>query len=906
MRFKTLLLLLLFLSSHATAQQEPADAQFKQLLQHLAEYKTDAPQEKVYLHLDKPYYVAGEDIWFKAYITVGPFNFLSAISNILYVELIDMQDKIVLSRRLPAVSGLSFGDFKLPDTLDEGSYRIRAYTNWMRNFDEALFFDKTVQIGNSLSNGLIVSSNFNYREEKDHRSKMIATIAIKDLDGRLFANRPVVYEISWGGKRASKGKVLLDEAGILHLETLFKEDEQPVDGILLLRIENDGNPALVKEIRIPKKDNPPDIQFYPEAGTLLANTFNRIGFSASDGQGKGLPVSGYIERAGEKLISFQSDHVGIGSFSINPEADKEYKAVIEFNGGLKIEKKLPMANTNGYTLAVNNAIESTIWAQIGASEGLVDGKTISLIAQQEGEVFYAAKSKLNKPDVTVGIPRKNLPSGIIELLLLDDHMNLLAKRSLLNFNQADLIPLLVSSSKNSYHTREKIELAIKAEGLDDSLHLGNFSIAVTNLTKIRDSLRKQDNILSALLLTSSTKQYIEEPGYYFEGKGKNVDLIRRLDDLMLTLKSDSSFWPKMKTGTFSKKPYQAEKEMQISGMVTRRNGNPEQGAKVTVISPQHITAVLDTLTDADGRFAFRDLVFFDSTRFVVQARDAKGKKNVLIKMDDLGQQKVSPNKNAPDEITETNKALGDYLKLSNRSLTELQKFGLLERSIQLDEVEVKATKENPAKYSANLNGPGNADQVISGDETFFAGCPTLDLCLNGRLLGVTFRNGVPESTRSPGRPMQIVVDGMYLDASVLNTIAPTDVASVEVLRNGGNTAIYGSFGANGVIIITTRRGDQPRKYDVELYTPGILTYQPQGLYQARLFRSPDYSQEEEKPGMKDLRTTIYWNPTVFTDKKGENHLSFYAADEPGVYQIVVEGMDTEGHLGRSVTYIRVE
>lgn len=905
MRFNILLWCLLFFSIHSYAQQQNVDARLKQLFQHFEQYQQAYPREKVYLHLDKPYYVAGEDIWFKAYITVGSFNFLSAISNILYVELINTQDKVVLSRRLPAVSGLSVGDFKLPDTLAEGSYRIRAYTNWMRNFDEALFFDRTLLIGNSLSNGLIVSSNFNYTEQ-DHASKMIATIVIKDLEGKLFANRQVVYEIRWDGKKTSKGKGQIDEAGILHLETLLKEDDWQQEGVLVLRVENGKDPALTKEICIPKKEMSSDITFYPEAEFLLANTFNRIGFLATDGRGKGLPVSGYIEQAGEKLISFESEHAGIGSFSLNPEAGKVYKAVAHFPDGRTIEKTLPLASSNGYTLAVNNAIENAVWVQVGASKELIDGKTVSLIAQQEGEVFYAAKSKLDKADLAIGIPRKNLPSGTMTLLLLDADLNLLAKRSVFNLNQTDLIPLKVLSNKKTYHTREKIELTIKADSLDDSLRLGTFSIAVTHLDKVRDSMRKQDNILSSLLLTSNTKQYIEGPGYYFGENEQQVDLKRQLDNLMLTLKPDSSFWPKVKTGVFPEKPYLAEKEMQISGVISKRNGDPLPEAKVTVISPQHITTILDTLTDANGRFAFRDLVFFDSTRFVVQARDAKGKKNVDIKMDDVGGQQVSLNKNAPDEVTQANQALGDYLKLSNRSLTELQKFGLLERSIQLDEVEVKATKENPAKYSANLNGPGNADQVISGDETFFNGCPTLDMCLNGRLMGVMFRNGVPYSTRSPNMPMQIVLDGMYMDASALNVIQPLDVASIEVLRNVGNTAIYGSFGAGGVIIITTRRGDQPRKYAAELYTPGILTYQPQGLYQARLFRSPDYSQEEEKPGMKDLRTTIYWNPDVFTDKMGTHNLSFYAANEPGVYQVVVEGMDTQGHLGRSITYIRVE
>jgi TonB-dependent SusC/RagA subfamily outer membrane receptor len=56
----------------------------------------------------------------------------------------------------------------------------------------------------------------------------------------------------------------------------------------------------------------------------------------------------------------------------------------------------------------------------------------------------------------------------------------------------------------------------------------------------------------------------------------------------------------------------------------------------------------------------------------------------------------------------------------------------------------------------------------------------------------------------------LVVDGMivstHMTSTTLGSINPTDVQRVEVLKDAGSTAIYGSRGANGVIIITTKRG----------------------------------------------------------------------------------------------------
>ncbi|MGY0039869.1 hypothetical protein [Pedobacter sp. NJ-S-72] len=64
-----------------------ADDPFENLLKKLSDYNEENPQEKVHLHLDKPYYAIGDNIWFKAYVTDNSTNQLSKISNILYVEL---------------------------------------------------------------------------------------------------------------------------------------------------------------------------------------------------------------------------------------------------------------------------------------------------------------------------------------------------------------------------------------------------------------------------------------------------------------------------------------------------------------------------------------------------------------------------------------------------------------------------------------------------------------------------------------------------------------------------------------------------------------------------------------------------------------------------------------------------
>src|ERR1700712_5588730 len=100
---------------------KPADELITKIATQLNNWTSDNPQEKVYLHTDKPYYAAGDDIWFKAYITVGPKHELSALSGALNVELIDDKDSIKQAIKVPVSVGLAHGDFALSDTLAEGN-----------------------------------------------------------------------------------------------------------------------------------------------------------------------------------------------------------------------------------------------------------------------------------------------------------------------------------------------------------------------------------------------------------------------------------------------------------------------------------------------------------------------------------------------------------------------------------------------------------------------------------------------------------------------------------------------------------------------------------------------------------------------------------------------------------------
>ena len=88
--------------------------------------------KKLTCNSTKPYYAAGDTMYFKAYVTMGQRHLPSQISGVLHVHLLNTKSKIDRSIKLQLDSGIAWGDFALPDSLPKGNYRVRAWTQWMR------------------------------------------------------------------------------------------------------------------------------------------------------------------------------------------------------------------------------------------------------------------------------------------------------------------------------------------------------------------------------------------------------------------------------------------------------------------------------------------------------------------------------------------------------------------------------------------------------------------------------------------------------------------------------------------------------------------------------------------------------------------------------------------------------
>lgn len=105
-------------------------------------------REKLFLHCDRKIYLTGETIWFKGYCFHGTFNLPVDVSKVMYIEILNDQNKSILSEKVRLSGGTGHGSIYIPRSIQTGTYYLRAYTRWMINFDPEYYFFERIFIVN--------------------------------------------------------------------------------------------------------------------------------------------------------------------------------------------------------------------------------------------------------------------------------------------------------------------------------------------------------------------------------------------------------------------------------------------------------------------------------------------------------------------------------------------------------------------------------------------------------------------------------------------------------------------------------------------------------------------------------------------------------------------------------------
>lgn len=142
------------LNSAIETLQEKTDT--LDIQQRILDYYRKVPQEQIYVHTDRPYYVPGDTVWFRAHLVDAVTHTPISRSRYVYVELLDNATDTLVQRVMVKCDsdGVFANAITLPRQLRSGCYTLAAYTQWMRNFPvERFFYKQLLVVGNTSLSG---------------------------------------------------------------------------------------------------------------------------------------------------------------------------------------------------------------------------------------------------------------------------------------------------------------------------------------------------------------------------------------------------------------------------------------------------------------------------------------------------------------------------------------------------------------------------------------------------------------------------------------------------------------------------------------------------------------------------------------------------------------------------------
>ncbi len=841
-------------------QQEinTATGELKNFVRNINIFNTIFPQEKVYLHLDNTGYFVGESIYFKAYVTRTDKGTPSDISRVLYVELLNTGGEVIEKRTLKIENGQAHGDIKLETEKVRlpGFYEIRAYTRYMTNWDYRGVFSRTVPV-------------FGMPEREG------------DYSGRKLFRPTYTYRLPD-----------------------YREKEQP---------DNEGL----------------NVTFYPEGGRLVKGIESRVAFRVTNEKGMPVDTVAYITGTDGNIVgTVGTVRDGCGWFAITPDS---VPYAFAFSTQKKAERfRLPQALPEGWAMNVDMLYRTdSIRIGVRTSRPGLAGDSLGLSLMNNGRVvrFHALPAEEN--DMEMIWPLQWLPGGVSQLTLFDRGGRIMAERMVFKHpgnNAGEKIN--IKPETEQLNLCGKVRFAVKTEPNT------TFSVSAIDVNTQAGSFK--GNILTYMLLASELKGYVHKPEFYFEADDRQH---RAAADLLMMVQG----WRRYDWETMSgNKPFlvrqPVEDGLYLTGKLNRVwKWNKTQDVEVAayLYNDKGQSFSGKTMTDSVGRYSFSLPEIEGRWDMVLKTRKDGELKSFYVAINrHFSPKKRQLNPYETDDTVYARLKQNVALRFNERPAdTLIRKYSALDKLLPEVEVKEKRIYENArAAWENEKNGSYRSniyyDCVQASEDILdwgveipdyrtwlkirnpFFGNNKLYKQNYGELLG---GENLEDSANNNGDRRAYEYDDIYPIIweyksrpilEVLNNFVPNsslrptnqempvfldEIKSIyicEDLERYRGYQVSKSFLSNPPVMLFIYTHQTPPLRD-----KGVRRTYFQGYNIPNTFEMNDYS---IMPPMEDFRRTLYWNPEVKTDEKGEAFIEFYNNSSCREIYLSAEGMTKEG------------
>ncbi|MBT8219341.1 MAG: hypothetical protein KJP00_05940 [Bacteroidia bacterium] len=732
-------------------------------------YHAQCPKTKVQLVFHQDKYTPGDTVFFKAYNITEDLLRISG-QQVAHVHLTDFAGTSLDYFKFLLKDGVGANQMVIPENAEPGYYLVTAYTDWMRNWGEDIFFEQII---------------------------------------------PVVSDQSF------------------------------------------------------QAANTPNIKAMPEGGILVAGVPNNIGIY-SNLENDNI----FLQDQNDIVIdTIRTDLKGLATYRFTPQQGMSY-VLRSQEQDLMI--KLPEVSSQAYTLELTSKKpkEDLIQFQASASPGAeIRNQKINVLVTSRGRVYNVAEfTQETRPFVPLNIPVSDLPEGIAQITLIGPQEQILASRPFY-VGKPNPINAIIKTDKEEFKPRAPVRLEIAITDDNGQPVLGEFSVKATHAALFSDVAASSFN--RQLVLPAMTGNAISED--------PNGQALQEIDLYILT-NATSEPWSEILSGKKRNLLNAVNSSNLKSGKaIHSKSGKPISATSKIMFYMQDSGDLYLSGISEGGEFSLDLSEVYGQDELFSVAETRKGNEIEDLEIEWQTEIPALINKAPPTRFTND---ADEYAYYANKSKLIAQSYNLFNAKSDTSEqwflqsIPVFEDRFIEADISYNMEDYRTfgtmeelVKEVINPLKLYKQG--------NRRLMRVRYHD--PDTGN--GRPLYFINGKATKNTEFFLSLEPSEVQSIKIIRTPKKLQRLGFMGRNGIIMIETRSKDINSPID-----PGS---QFLGIRRPIPYSHRDHSRSENTR-IPDFRSTLYWNPSVTTNKAGKATLEFYTSDDVGTYDIKIEGLTVNG------------
>ena len=510
-----------------------------------------------------------------------------------------------------------------------------------------------------------------------------------------------------------------------------------------------------------------------------------------------------------------------------------------------------------------------------------------LLIQTHGVINLIRSLSLTDKTAKISLPKEILSPGINQVIVFNGKLEPLCEKYI--YTPIKNVDTISINSSDRYKIREKVDMEIETgKSETESAKQRSYSISVVSGTG-----KGFSKDIEEYMVFGSEFGILPESLRHRHLKDISQEAV---DSFIVNAKSNWIDWDRVMSGNFPVISYKMEKDCHfLTGRLVNRNTMAAESGKYLFMSaPGKVATFQYSKTDINGAFSFTLPISGQNKDLILQPESADLNSSIKISSGFSEESRIYS-----DKTDSAVSDISDYLTKWGVNYQVNKIYGI---TFSGEPVHPELTLTKPLRFYGRPDISLRMDDYIKlpvMEEVFFELTPGVLLKKKKNSYYMAVYD--PVSSKPYEKPPVVLVDGVIInDPGIVASMEPENVERIEAVKD---LYLVGDYLFFGIVNIITRAGDYSNitipDYAVRL---GYRAVDP-----VASFSSPVYLDDNSKKSrIPDFRNTLYWNPSTTAKSDGIVHEGFWTSDEPGSFEIVIQGVNLKGQPVSSHKIIHVE